>query len=87
VQISPTSHATAALKRLVIERAITSFTTNFERQGVSGFVPQVIVTIQGKDELAIERARRRVQAALEPFIRGVRITIQSAPAREGRNER
>ena len=82
MQISPTGNATAALKRLVIGRAITSFTTNFERRRERGFAPEVIVTIQGQDELAVERARRQVRTALEPFMRNVAITVRTEP--EGR---
>ncbi len=80
MQISPTGNATAALKRLVIARAITSFTTNFEQRRESGFAPEVTVTIPGQDELAVERARRQVQTALEPFMRNVTITVRSEPA-------
>ncbi len=69
MQINPTSNATAVLKRLVVARAITSFTTNFEKRREGGFVPQVIVIIRAQDELAIERARRQVRAALEPLCR------------------
>jgi hypothetical protein len=68
VQISPLGTATAALKRLVIQRAITSFTTNFEARGQPGFVPHVTVRILGQDELAIERARRQVQAEVRPIL-------------------
>ncbi len=76
VQVSPISSATAALKRLVVERSITSFTTNFERRREAGFLPQVIVTIAGQDELAIARARRRVEAELKPVLGRVQITVQ-----------
>jgi hypothetical protein len=68
VQISPLGTATAALKRLVVQRAITSFTTNFEARGQPGFVPHVTVRILGQDELAIERARRQVQAEVRPIL-------------------
>ncbi len=66
--INPFGTATAALKRLVIQRAITSFTTNFEAWGQPGFVPQVTVRILGQDELAIEQARRQVQAEVRPIL-------------------
>ncbi len=68
VQVNPLGTATAALKRLVIQRVITSFITNFEARGQSGFVPQVTVRILGQDELAIERARRQVQAEVRPIL-------------------
>jgi hypothetical protein len=85
VQVSPISSATAALKRLVIERAITSFTTNFERRLEAGFVPHIIVTIVGQDELAIARAKRRVEAELRPVLGRVQIAVQpQAPSPEGR---
>jgi hypothetical protein len=66
--INPLGSATAALKRLVMQRTITSFTTNFEARGEPGFVPQVTVRIRGQDELAIERARRQVQAEVRPIL-------------------
>jgi hypothetical protein len=68
VQVNPLGTATAALKRLVIQRVITAFTTNFEARGQPGFVPHVTVRILGQDELAIERARRQVQAEVWPIV-------------------
>jgi hypothetical protein len=68
VRINPLGTATAALKRLVVQRSITSFTTNFEERGEPGFVPHVTIRILGQDELAIERARRQVQAEVRPVL-------------------
>ncbi len=68
VRINPLGTATAALKRLVVQRSITSFTTNFEARGEPGFVPHVTIRILGQDELAIERARRQVQAEVRPIL-------------------
>lgn len=76
LQVNPLGAATAALKRLVVQREITAFTTNFDRRGEPGFVPDLAVTIQGQDELAIERARRRVQAEIRPILGRVVITVQ-----------
>jgi len=81
VQINPLGTATAALKRLVVQRAITSFTANFEARGQPGFVPYVTVRILGQDELAIERARRQVQAEVRPILS--RLVIVVLP-KEGR---
>jgi hypothetical protein len=85
MQVNPLGTATAALKRLVVERAITSFTTNFERRREAGFVPQVIVTIRGQDELAIVRAKRRVEAELRHLLSRIHITVQpQMPSPAGR---
>ncbi len=76
MQVNPLGTATAALKRLVVQREITSFTTNFDQRGERGFVPHVAVTITGQDELAIERAKRRVQAEIRPVLACVVVTVQ-----------
>ena len=80
MQVNPLGAATAALKRFVVQREITAFTTNFDRRGEPGFVPDVAVTINGQDELAIERARRRVQAEIRPVLGRVVITVQPETA-------
>jgi hypothetical protein len=76
LQVNPLGSATAALKRLVVQRDITAFTTNFDCRGEPGFVPDVAVTIKGQDELAVERAKRRVQAEIRPILGRVVITVQ-----------
>ncbi len=77
MQLSPTSHAAAALKRLVIARVITSFTTNFDRRREPGFVPQVEVTTGAQDELSIARVRRRIEQDLSPLLGRVTISVVS----------
>ncbi len=64
-----TSNAAAALNRLVLERVITRFETNFESVRVAGSVPEVHVWIRGRDDLSAARARKRVRDALYPFLR------------------
>jgi hypothetical protein len=75
VSIHATGEAKAALSRLVLERVITSFETNFHSSKELGFVPQVSVWISAQDELAMERARRRVLDAIEPYIKGAAVTV------------
>ncbi len=77
MQLSPTSHAAAALKRLVVARVITSFTTNFDRRREAGFIPQVEVTTGAYDELSIARVRRRVEQNLTPLLGRVTISVLS----------
>ncbi len=84
MQLSPTSHATAALKRLVIARVITSFTTNFDRRREAGFVPQVEVTTGAQDELSLARVRRRVEQDLSPLLGRVTISVISEPETKDR---
>ena len=83
VQISPTSHAAAALKRLVVARVITSFTTNFDRKRGAGFIPQVEVTTGAWDELSIARVRRRVEQDLTPLLGRVTVSVLSQRAAKG----
>jgi hypothetical protein len=64
-----TSNAVAMLNRLVLERVITRFETNFESVRVVGSSPEVHVWIRGQDELSAARARKRVRDALHPFLR------------------
>jgi hypothetical protein len=78
--INPFGTAAAALKRLVIQRAITSFTTNFDLRSKPGFVPHVTVTILGQDELAMERARQQVQAEIRPALGRVVLVVQPESA-------
>ena len=73
---SVTSDAAAALNRLVLERVITRFETNFESVRVAGSAPEVHVWIKGQDELATARARKRVRDALYPFLRAT-VTVSS----------
>ncbi len=84
VQLSPTSHATAALKRLVVARVITSFTTNFDRRREAGFVPQVEVTTGAQDELSLARVRRRVEQDLSPLLGRVTVSVISEPETQDR---
>jgi hypothetical protein len=66
---SATSNAAAALNRLVLERVVTRFETNFESVRVVGSAPEVQVWIKEQDELARARARKRVKDALYPFVK------------------
>ncbi len=68
-EFSATSSAAAALNRLMLERVITRFETNFESVRVTGSAPEVHVWIKGQDELATARARKRVRDALYPFLK------------------
>ncbi len=67
--------AMVALATLQLDGAITGWRTNFTGCGALGWTPQVIVTIAADDELAMERAKRAVQRALELHIKGVEITV------------
>jgi hypothetical protein len=84
VQVNPLGTATAALKRLVVQREIASFTTNFEQRREAGFIPHVAVAITGQDELSIERAKRRVQAEIRPLLGRVVLTVQPKGANHER---
>ncbi len=75
---SATSNAAAVLNRLVLERVITRFETNFESVRVVGSAPEVQVWIKGGDELARARARKRVREALYLFLKAV-VTVHSEP--------
>jgi hypothetical protein len=83
MQLSPTNHAAAALKRLVVARVITSFTTNFDRRREAGFRPQVEVTTRAYDELSIARVRRRVEQELAPLLGHVTISVLSERTAKG----
>ncbi len=83
MQLSPTSHAAAALKRMVVARVITSFTTNFDRRQEAGFIPQVEVTTGAWDELSLARVRRRVEQDLTPLLGRVTISVLSQRAAQG----
>ena len=83
MQLSPTSQAAAALKRLVVARVITSFTTNFDKKRETGFIPQVEVTTGAWDELSLARVRRRVEQDLAPLLGRVTISVLSQRAAKG----
>ena len=70
------SAANVILTRLVKEREVTSFSTNFATCNEAFFRPKVAVSIRARDEVAIHRARRRVQAALEPVVGSVTVMVQ-----------
>ena len=70
------SAANVILTRLVKQREVTSFSTNFAGCNETFFRPKVTVSIRARDEVAIHRARRRVQAALEPAVGDVTVTVQ-----------
>lgn len=74
---SPTSHATAALRRLVVARVITSFTTNFAKRREVGFVPRVRVKVTAAtwDELSVARVRHRVEHELAPLLGRVTVSV------------
>jgi hypothetical protein len=76
--LSATSHAAAALNRLMLERVITRFETNFESVRVVDSPPEVHVWIKGGDELARARARKRVRETVYPFLK-VTVTVHSEP--------
>jgi hypothetical protein len=78
---SATSNAAAVLNRLVLERVITRFETNFESVRVAGSAPEVHVWIKGRDELATARARKRVRNALYPFLKAALTVYPEAPLR------
>ena len=73
--INATGEAHAVLSRLRLERAITSFETNFHSSRELGFAPQGSVWIEDRDEMAMERTRRRVLAGLEPLVKGTAVTV------------
>jgi hypothetical protein len=75
VRMSATDKAHAALGRLRLERVITMYDTNFQSNKELGFTPQVSVWIEAQDELAMERVRRRVLSALDPFLKGAAVTV------------
>ena len=70
------SAANVILRRLVKEREVTSFSTNFACCNEAFFRPKVAVSIRAREEVAIHRARRRVQAALEPVVGNVTVMVQ-----------
>ncbi len=74
-----TSNAAAALNRLVLERVITRFETNFESVRVVGSAAEVHIWIKGQDDLSAARARKRVRDALHPFLRAAVTVYPGAP--------
>ncbi len=79
VDFSATSNAAAALNRMVLARVITRFETNFESVRKLGVAPEIHVWIRAQDDLSIARARKRVRDALYPFMKGVAVSVFSAP--------
>ncbi len=67
--------ARLALATLQLDGVITGWRTNFAEYLAPGWSPQVTVTIAAVDELALERAKRLVERALEPHVRSVQITV------------
>jgi hypothetical protein len=80
VTINATGEAHPTLTRLRIERAITSFETNFHSSRELEFAPQVAVWIEDRDEMAMERTRRWVLAAIDPLVRGTVVTVHPGSA-------
>ncbi len=74
--------ATVSLALLEAEGAIVGHMTNFRRLGEPGVRPKVAVTIAATDELALERVKRQVRKAVEPFVPGVQVTVLSDPVQE-----
>lgn len=75
IRINATGEAHAALSRLKLERVIASFETNFHSSKELGLMPQVAVWIEAQDELAMERIRRLVLAAIDPFLNQAAVTV------------
>ena len=82
--VSRTSKATAALGRLVCERAITGFATNFACSQGPGFVPHVLVTVAGRDDQSRIRARTQVESAVAPFLNRVSVAVAGGRAIDAR---
>ena len=82
VTINATGEAHAALSRLRTQQVITSFETNFHSSRQLGFTPQVCVWIEAQDELAMERVRKQVLAAIDPFVKGAAVTVYPGDAKE-----
>ncbi len=76
---SATSHAAAALSRMILERTIIRYETNFDAVRRLGAAPEVVVWIRAQDDLSLARAGKRVREALSPFMKGVKVTACPEP--------
>ena len=76
---SATSHAAAALSRMILERTIIRYETNFDAVRRLGAAPEVVVWIRAQDDLSLARTGKRVREALYPFMKGVKVTACSEP--------
>lgn len=80
VGFSSTADAAAALSRMILERTITRFGTNFEAVRQLGAALEVLVWVRAQDDLSLARAGKRVREALHPFMKGVKVTICPEPS-------
>jgi hypothetical protein len=67
------------LGRMILDRTITNFVSNFEAVRLSGVPPHVRVWIREEDDLSLSRARVRIEEALRPFLGTVKVTVEPDP--------
>ncbi len=77
-----TADVVAALSRMLLERKILRFETNFESVRRVGAAPEVKVWIHERDELSAARTRKRIAETLSPLLGGVRVSVTSEPLPE-----
>lgn len=75
----PTSDATAVLSRMILDRTITSFVSNFEAVRLSAVLPHVRVWIREEDDLSLSRTRDQIEEALRPLLGSVKVTVEPDP--------
>ena len=79
VSFSATSAAAAALSRMILERTIIRYETNFDAVRRLGAAPEVVVWVRAQDDLSLARAGKRVREALSPFMKGVKVMASPEP--------
>jgi hypothetical protein len=68
--------ASAALDRLVLGRVVDGVTLRFSGTRFTGTRVVIHVTTKAQDELSVERVRRQVQTAIEPFLQDALIIVE-----------
>ena len=74
-----TADVVAALSRMLLERQILGFETNFESVRRVGAHPEVKVRIWERDELSVARSRKQIMAVLSPMLKGLEVKVSPEP--------
>ncbi len=77
-----TADVVAALSRMLLERKILGFETNFESVRSVGAAPEVKVWVRERDELSVARSRKRIVETLSPLLEDVKVSVVSEPRPE-----
>ena len=74
-----TADVVATLSRMLLERQIVGFETNFDSVRKVGATPEVKVWISERDELSVARSRKRIMAVLLPLLKGLQVKVLPEP--------